>query len=141
MTKMMKAARVHQFGKPLVIEDVPVPVPDKGEILVKVMACGVCHTDLHAAGGDWPAKPALPFTPGHEVVGVVAELGPDVTDSNWGTLSGSRGCTMPVCVANIARPAGKRCASANTIPATAATAVLPNMLSPRHHSPRGFRPG
>jgi alcohol dehydrogenase, propanol-preferring len=88
MTKMMKAARVHQFGKPLVIEDVPVPVPDKGEILVKVMACGVCHTDLHAAGGDWPAKPALPFTPGHEVVGVVAELGPDVTDFKLGDAVG-----------------------------------------------------
>jgi alcohol dehydrogenase, propanol-preferring len=80
MTKMMKAARVHQFGKPLVIEDVPVPAPGKGEILVKVMACGVCHTDLHAAEGDWPVKPSLPFTPGHEVVGVVAALGPDVTD-------------------------------------------------------------
>jgi len=88
MTKMMKVARVHQFGKPLVIEDVPVPVPDKGEILVKVMACGVCHTDLHAAGGDWPAKPALPFTPGHEVVGVVAELGPDVTDFKLGDAVG-----------------------------------------------------
>jgi propanol-preferring alcohol dehydrogenase len=80
MTRMMKAARVHQFGKPLAIEDVPVPVPGKGEILVKVMACGVCHTDLHAAEGDWPVKPSLPFTPGHEVVGVVAALGPDVTD-------------------------------------------------------------
>ena len=85
---MMKAARVHQFGQPLVIEDVPVPVPDKGEILVKVMACGVCHTDLHAADGDWPVKPALPFTPGHEVVGVVAGLGPDVTDFKLGDAVG-----------------------------------------------------
>jgi len=49
MAKVMKAAVVHQFGKPLVIEDVPVPVPGLGELLVKVMACGVCHTDLHAA--------------------------------------------------------------------------------------------
>jgi alcohol dehydrogenase, propanol-preferring len=57
MVKMMKAAVVRQFGKPLVIEDVPVPVPGPGEILVKVMACGVCHTDLHAAEGDWPVKP------------------------------------------------------------------------------------
>jgi propanol-preferring alcohol dehydrogenase len=88
MTEMMKAARVHQFGQPLVIEDVPVPVPDKGEILVKVMACGVCHTDLHAADGDWPVKPALPFTPGHEVVGVVARLGPDVTDFKLGDAVG-----------------------------------------------------
>ena len=57
MAKMMKAAVVQQFGEPLVIKDVPVPVPGPGEILVKVMACGVCHTDLHAAEGDWPVKP------------------------------------------------------------------------------------
>ena len=80
MAKMMKAAVVQQFGEPLVIKDVPVPVPGPGEILVKVMACGVCHTDLHAAEGDWPVKPSLPFIPGHEVAGVVAALGPDVTD-------------------------------------------------------------
>lgn len=76
---MMKAAVVHQFGKPLAIEDVERPVPGPGELLVKVMACGVCHTDLHAADGDWPVKPALPFIPGHEVAGVVADLGPGVT--------------------------------------------------------------
>ncbi|WP_342708828.1 alcohol dehydrogenase AdhP [Bradyrhizobium sp. B124] len=80
MTKMMKAAVVHKFGQLLKIENVPVPVPGRGEILVKVMACGVCHTDLHAAEGDWPVKPALPFIPGHEVAGVVAALGPGVTD-------------------------------------------------------------
>jgi alcohol dehydrogenase, propanol-preferring len=80
MVKMMKAAVVRQFGEPLVIEDVPVPVPGPGEILVKVIACGVCHTDLHAAEGDWPVKPSLPFIPGHEVAGIVAALGPGVTD-------------------------------------------------------------
>jgi propanol-preferring alcohol dehydrogenase len=80
MTKMMKAAVVRRFGQPLVIENVPVPVPGPGEMLVKVMACGVCHTDLHAAEGDWPVKPTLPFIPGHEVAGVVAALGPGVTD-------------------------------------------------------------
>lgn len=47
-------------------------------MLVKVMACGVCHTDLHAANGDWPVKPHVPFVPGHEVAGVVAALGPGV---------------------------------------------------------------
>ena len=84
MGKTMKAAVVHQFGKSLVIEDVPVPVPGPGEILVKVMACGVCHTDLHAADGDWPVKPSLPFVPGHEVAGIVAELGAGVTDFKLG---------------------------------------------------------
>ncbi|SFI05332.1 alcohol dehydrogenase, propanol-preferring [Bosea sp. OK403] len=84
MAKMMKAAVVHAFGKPLVIQDVPVPVPGPGELLVKVLACGVCHTDLHAAEGDWPVKPVPPFIPGHEVVGVVAQLGPGVTDFKEG---------------------------------------------------------
>jgi propanol-preferring alcohol dehydrogenase len=82
--KTMKAAVVHRFGQPLVIEDVPVPVPGPGELLVKVMACGVCHTDLHAADGDWPVKPSPPFIPGHEVAGVVAALGPGVTDFKEG---------------------------------------------------------
>lgn len=88
MAKMMKAAVVHAFGKPLVIQDVPVPVPGPGELLVKVLACGVCHTDLHAAEGDWPVKPVPPFIPGHEVVGVVAQLGPGVTDFKEGDMVG-----------------------------------------------------
>ncbi len=77
MKKTMKAAVVRAFGKPLTIEDVPVPSPGRGEVLVRVAACGVCHTDMHAADGDWPVKPTLPFIPGHEGVGTVAELGPD----------------------------------------------------------------
>lgn len=84
MTKTMKAAVVHAFGRPLTIDDIPVPVPGPGELLVKVMACGVCHTDLHAVDGDWPAKPHVPFVPGHEVAGVVAALGPGVTDFKEG---------------------------------------------------------
>ncbi|RWA72035.1 MAG: alcohol dehydrogenase AdhP [Mesorhizobium sp.] len=84
MAKTMKAAVVRNFGKPLAIEDVPVPAPGFGELLVKVIACGVCHTDLHSAEGDWPVKPALPFIPGHEVVGVVAALGPGVADFKEG---------------------------------------------------------
>ncbi|MDL2284331.1 alcohol dehydrogenase AdhP [Oxalobacter sp. OttesenSCG-928-P03] len=78
MNKTMKAAVVHEFGKPLRIEEVPVPVPGEGQILVKVEACGVCHTDLHAASGDWPVKPSPPFIPGHEGAGYVAGVGPYV---------------------------------------------------------------
>ncbi|GJI98817.1 zinc-dependent alcohol dehydrogenase [Duganella caerulea] len=78
MSKMMKAAVVRAFGQPLVIEDVEVPTPGAGQILVKIEACGVCHTDLHAAHGDWPVKPAPPFIPGHEGVGYVVEVGPGV---------------------------------------------------------------
>ena len=65
MARKMKAAVVKNFGAPLVIEEVPVPTPGPGQVLVKVEACGVCHTDLHAADGDWPVKPNLPFVPGH----------------------------------------------------------------------------
>lgn len=76
MAKTMQAAVVEKFGEPLKIREVPIPDPGPGEVLVKVMATGVCHTDLHAADGDWPVKPTLPFTPGHEGAGVVAKVGP-----------------------------------------------------------------
>ncbi len=71
----MQAAVVRGFGAPLVVEETPVPEPGEGQILVKVEACGVCHTDLHAANGDWPVKPEPPFIPGHEGVGHVAAIG------------------------------------------------------------------
>jgi len=80
MHKMMRAAVVREFGKPLSIEYKQIPQPGPGKILVRVKACGVCHTDLHAADGDWPVRPSLPFTPGHEVAGVVAAVGAGVTN-------------------------------------------------------------
>jgi len=79
MAKTMKAAVVHQFRKPLSIDEVPVPEVGQGQILVKIEASGVCHTDLHAADGDWPVKPSPPFIPGHEGVGTVAAVGAGVT--------------------------------------------------------------
>ena len=79
MKKTMKAAVVRELGKPLTIENVPIPQPGPGQVLVKVRACGVCGTDLHAVRGDWPVKPTLPFIPGHEGVGNVAAVGPGVT--------------------------------------------------------------
>ena len=78
MAQMMKAAVVRDFAKPLVIEDVPIPVPGPGQILVRIGATGVCHTDLHAARGDWPVRPHPPFIPGHEGVGEVVALGRSV---------------------------------------------------------------
>lgn len=78
MPKTMKAAVVREFGKPLSIDEVPVPEPGPGEIQVAVQASGVCHTDLHAAEGDWPVKPSPPFIPGHEGVGFVSAVGRDV---------------------------------------------------------------
>jgi NADPH:quinone reductase-like Zn-dependent oxidoreductase len=78
MVRTMKAAVVHAFGEPLTIEEVDVPRLGAGDVLVKIEACGVCHTDLHAAEGDWPVKPCLPFIPGHEGVGHVIALGAEV---------------------------------------------------------------
>jgi propanol-preferring alcohol dehydrogenase len=71
----VKAAVVHAFDRPLAIEDVPVPEPGPEEVLVRIEASGLCHTDIHAARGEWPVKPALPFIPGHEGVGIVERLG------------------------------------------------------------------
>ncbi len=79
MTAMMKAAVLHALREPLRIEQLPIPEPGHGEILVKVTACGVCHSDLHAVDGDWTPPPVLPLIPGHEVAGTVAKLGPGVS--------------------------------------------------------------
>ncbi|KKB61138.1 alcohol dehydrogenase [Robbsia andropogonis] len=79
MTNKMQAAVVEQFGKPLVLRELDIPTPGPGQVLVKTEACGVRHTDLHAANGDWPVKPTLPFTPGHEGIGIVTALGAGVT--------------------------------------------------------------
>lgn len=94
MSKTMKAAVVKEFGKPLVIQEVPIPEPRDGEVLVKIEACGVCHTDLHAVDGDWPVKPNLKalgsggFIPGHEGVGFVVKVGKGVTHIKEGDAVG-----------------------------------------------------
>ena len=80
----MKAAVVHDFTKPLSVEDVPKPEPGPGEVLVKVETAGLCHTDIHAAHGDWPVKPTPPFIPGHEGVGIVEQVGPGVSTPKVG---------------------------------------------------------
>ncbi len=78
MTNAMKAAVVHSLGAPLAIEEMPVPEPRPDQVVVRIAATGVCHTDLHAVKGDWPVKPKPPFIPGHEGVGIVAGVGRDV---------------------------------------------------------------
>lgn len=97
MTRTMKAAVVREFGKPLEIQEMPVPEVGEGQILVKVERCGVCHTDLHAADGDWPVKPSPPFIPGHEGVGFVAAVGRGVSGVKEGDRVGvpwlHTGCT------------------------------------------------
>ena len=85
----MKAAVVNALGKELSVEDVTVPDPGPGQVLVKLVTTGVCHTDLHAAQGDWPVKPTPPFIPGHEGVGEVVSVGEGVTDLAVGDMVGN----------------------------------------------------
>ncbi|MCO4785621.1 MAG: alcohol dehydrogenase AdhP [Marinomonas atlantica] len=84
----MKAAVANTFGSILNIEDVQKPTIEPHQILVKIHACGVCHTDLHACHGDWPVKPTLPLIPGHEGVGEIVELGSAVTHLSLGDRVG-----------------------------------------------------
>jgi alcohol dehydrogenase, propanol-preferring len=88
MPQTMRAAVARTFGAPLTFEERPIPTPRQGEVLVKVAACGVCHTDVHAIDGDWPVKPSLPFIPGHEVTGHVAALGDGVKTLREGDAVG-----------------------------------------------------
>jgi propanol-preferring alcohol dehydrogenase len=88
MKKTMKAAVLHKIGDKLQIEQVPVPQPKRGEVLIKVAACGVCHSDLHAVDGDWTPLPTLPLIPGHEVAGHVAALGEGVIGLKVGDAVG-----------------------------------------------------
>jgi propanol-preferring alcohol dehydrogenase len=75
-----RAAVVHEFHAPLSVEQIEAPELTAGQVRVKVEASGLCHTDIHAAHGDWPVKPSPPFVPGHEGVGIVVEIAPDVSE-------------------------------------------------------------
>jgi len=87
----LKAAVLHSFAEPLRIEEIPTPTPGPGEVLIKVAACGVCHSDLHLAMGEWDLlKPItkLPLTLGHEVAGAIASVGEGVTGFDVGDRVG-----------------------------------------------------
>ncbi|MBS1041658.1 alcohol dehydrogenase AdhP [Gluconobacter cerinus] len=88
MADTMLAAVVREFGKPLSVERLPIPEIRPNQILVKVDTCGVCHTDLHAAEGDWPAKPNPPFIPGHEGIGHIVAVGSQVSHAKIGDVVG-----------------------------------------------------
>ncbi|MBG9264599.1 alcohol dehydrogenase AdhP [Corynebacterium diphtheriae] len=83
------AAVVDKFGSELNIHDVDLPEPGQHQALVKVLTSGICHTDLHAAEGDWPVKPKPPFVPGHEGVGEVVKLGPGEHSVALGDMVGN----------------------------------------------------
>src|SRR4029077_9373818 len=78
MARQMRAAVLRKLRTPLKIEKLPEPKPGPGELLIRVAACGVCHSDLHAIDGDWTPGPVLPLIPGHEVTGHVVALGSGV---------------------------------------------------------------
>ena len=87
----MKAAILHGFKKVLEIEDVPRPVPEANELLIRVEACGVCHSDLHVADGDWSQFTAItkmPLILGHEIAGHVVEKGSNVREFQIGDRAG-----------------------------------------------------
>ena len=101
----MKAARIHEYGKPLVLEEVPRPVPGPGQVLVKVEGAGFCHSDLHILGGEIPILPRMPLILGHENAGVVAELGDGVRAIEVGqkvAIFGGWGCeACDYCVSGV----------------------------------------
>jgi len=70
----MRAMRLHESGKPLLLDEIDLPAARQGELLIRVAACGVCRTDLHIVDGELPAH-RLPLVPGHEIVGIVASIG------------------------------------------------------------------
>ena len=76
----MRAAVVTAFTAPLELLELPVPEPGPGQVLVRIECTGLCHTDIHAARGDWPVTPTPPFVPGHEGIGRVEALGAGVTE-------------------------------------------------------------
>jgi propanol-preferring alcohol dehydrogenase len=87
----MKAALLREIGGPIEFTDVPTPEPGPGEVLIAVDACGVCHSDVHLARGDWDMLKPITKTPlilGHEVIGTVAKLGDGVSQVKAGDRVG-----------------------------------------------------
>src|ERR1700690_4469496 len=87
----MRAAVLHAFKQPLTIEEVERPKPAEDEVLIQVEACGVCHSDLHVADGDWPQFARIvkrPLILGHEIAGRVIEKGAAVRDLEIGDRVG-----------------------------------------------------
>jgi propanol-preferring alcohol dehydrogenase len=91
----MKAARLHAYGQPLVLEEIPVPSPGAGQVLVRVEGAGFCHSDIHVIDGEIKVLPRMPLTLGHENAGIVAAVGAGVTGVREGdpvAVFGGWGC-------------------------------------------------
>jgi propanol-preferring alcohol dehydrogenase len=101
--KKMKAAVLRDFKTPLTVQDVAVPKPTESEVLIKVEVCGVCHSDLHVADGDWSQLAGIvkrPLILGHEVVGTIVEAGSAVQGVKVGDRVGVPGHQL-----NLTQPA------------------------------------
>ncbi|MDQ2586692.1 hypothetical protein CKY47_22395 [Saccharothrix yanglingensis] len=123
---IVRTAAVTELGAPPEVRDVPVPRPGTRQVLVRLESSGICHTDTHAANGDWPVKPTPPFVPGHEGVGTVDAVGDGVGPALLGTRVAIPWLGTPAASAPTARPAGRRCASSSTTSAPAsACAPIP----------------
>lgn len=83
----MQAMVLKETNHPLVLKTIPVPSPSEQQVLVKIIACGVCRTDLHIVDGEL-SKPKLPLIPGHEIVGVIIKKGKEVTRLREGDVVG-----------------------------------------------------
>ena len=113
----MKAAVVHSFTSPLSLEDIPKPEPAPGQVVVKIEASGLCHTDIHAAHGDWPIKPTLPLIPGHEGVGIVESVGPMAPSASalrWARRTWVRIWGSPSTIESIPAATSNRCSAASS---------------------------
>src|SRR5687768_410633 len=143
----MKAAVVKSFDRPLEIEERPIPEPDANGVLVRIEASGLCHTDIHAARGEWPVKASPPFVPGHEGVGIIERVGPSDV---YGLEPGMRvalpwlGYACAVSAAT-ATAAARRCARRSPTPASEIGATSrcrgcrQHLYRPRLDSPRRRR--
>ena len=125
----MRAAVVHAFKEPLRIEEVPVPEVVPGRILVKIVASGVCHTDLHAADGDWPVKPKPPFIPGHEGVGFVSAVGAGVKHVKEGDRVGIPWLHTACGHCEHCMSSWETLCDSQQMTATPSTAAMPNTFS------------
>jgi propanol-preferring alcohol dehydrogenase len=91
----MRAARLHKYGQPLVLEEIPAPRPGRGQVVVRVIGAGFCHSDIHVIDGDIPVLPRMPLTLGHENAGIVHDVGEGVTTVREGdpvAVFGGWGC-------------------------------------------------
>ncbi|HXB08903.1 MAG TPA: alcohol dehydrogenase catalytic domain-containing protein [Puia sp.] len=117
----MTAMVLEASGHPLVRKTLPLPTPSTLEVLIKVIACGICRTDLHVVDGELP-KPRLPLIPGHEIVGrvvrVLSSQGTPMTAVMQNTPSPSNNSASP-CRNNTQTPPGRPCFA----PASSATGL------------------